>query len=65
MKTNFFAQAYRLESLMNEMSQRVRTLRQHIEGEHYLRLKLVRMSQNQTLDSQQTIFLQNATQLFE
>ena len=43
-----FAQAYRLESLLNEMSQRVRTLRQHIEGEHYLRLKLVRMSQNQT-----------------
>ena len=52
-ENKLFAQAYRLESLMNEMSRRVRTLRQRIEGEHYLRLKLVRMSQNQTLDSRQ------------
>ena len=52
-ENKLFAQAYRLESLMNEMSRRVRTLRQRIEGEHYLRLKLVRMSQNQTLDSWQ------------
>ena len=52
-QNKLFAQAYRLESVMNEMSRRVRTLRQRIEGEHYLRLKLVRMSQNQTLDSRQ------------
>ena len=43
-QNKLFAQAYRLESLMNEMSRRVHTLRQRIEGEHYLSLKLVRMS---------------------
>ena len=52
-ENKLFAQAYRLESLLNEMSRRVCTLWQCIEGEHYLRLKLVRMSQNQTLDSRQ------------
>ena len=54
-ENKLFAQAYRLESLLNEMSRRVRTLRQCIEGEHYLCLKLVRMLQNQTLDSWQQI----------
>ena len=52
-ENKLFAQAYRLESPLNEMSRRVRTLWQRIEGEHYFHLKLVRMSQNQTLDLRQ------------
>ena len=52
-ENKLFAQAYCLKSLLNEMSRRVHTLWQRIEGEHYLCLKLVRMSQNQALDSWQ------------
>ena len=42
-----------LEKLLQESSKRIRNLRQRIEGEHYLRLKIVKMSQNQNLDSRQ------------
>ena len=42
-----------LQSLLNQLSRRIRTLRSRINGEHYLRLKLVKMSQNQNLDSKQ------------
>ena len=42
-----------LQCLLNQLSRRIRTLRSRINGEHYLRLKLVKMSQNQNLDSKQ------------
>ena len=42
-----------LQSLLNQLSHHIRTLRSRINGEHYLRLKLVKMSQNQNLDSKQ------------
>ena len=35
------------------MSRHIRTLRDRINGEHYLCLKLVKMSQNPSLDSKQ------------
>ena len=42
-----------LKSLLNQLTRRIHTLRQRIEGEHFLRLKLTKMSQSQTLDSRQ------------
>ena len=42
-----------LQCLLNQLSHHIRTLRSRINGEHYLRLKLVKMSQNQNLDSKQ------------
>ena len=42
-----------LENLLNQLTRRILTLRQRIEGEHYLRLKLAKMSQSNTLDSRQ------------
>ena len=42
-----------LEKLLQESSKRIRNLRQRIEGEHYLHLKIVKMAQNQNLDSRQ------------
>ena len=42
-----------LEKLLQESSKRIWNLRQHIEGEHYLHLKIVKMAENQNLDSRQ------------
>ena len=42
-----------LQCLLNQLSHCIHTLRSRINGEHYLRLKLVKMLQNQNLDSKQ------------
>ena len=42
---------HNLVSLLNQLSRRIRTLCCRINGEHYLRLKIVRMAHNQSLDS--------------
>ena len=45
-----FQHTHNLLSLLNQVSRRIRTLRGRINGEHYLRLKIVKLAHNQALD---------------
>ena len=45
-----FEHTQNLLSLLNQVSRRIRTLRGRINGEHYLRLKIVKLAHNQALD---------------
>ena len=48
--SKLFQHTQNLISLMNQVSRRIRTLRSRINGEHYLRLKIVKLSHSQGLD---------------
>ena len=48
-----FRRIMHLQSLLNQVSQRIMTLHKRVTGEHFLRLKIVKMVNNQTLDKRQ------------
>ena len=50
---SLFRRIMHLQSLLNQVSWRIMTLRKHVTGEHFLRLKIVKMVNNQTLDKRQ------------
>ena len=45
-----FSHIQNLSTLLNHVSRRIRTLRFRINGEHYLRLKLVKLAHNKDMD---------------
>ena len=48
-----FRRTMALQSLLTQVSSRIRNLRKSISGEHHIRLKIVKMIHNQTLDQKQ------------
>ena len=51
--TGLFTRILNLQSLLHQTSRRIMTLRKRVTGEHFLRLKIVKMVHNQTLDRKQ------------
>ena len=45
-----FSHAQNLHSLLSQLSRRIQTLRKRINGEHYLRLKIVKLAHNKDMD---------------
>ena len=48
--SKLFSHIQNLHTLVNHVSRRIKTLRSRISGEHYLRLKLVKLAHNQDMD---------------